>query len=187
MSFSPASADMSSSHRIIHQIKADLRNYPSRCIALEADRECLVCWKAPDAEAHTLVRPDVVISARLIYAEWESLDPLTGAPGDTLSLFCRAESHNYSGLAKLESKQLMEDLGRQSTLKVFILDERLNVVGKKEIEWDERKRAEARRLLDHFLNHLEGDPLRHHAFVRPNPALQAGDLLSQLPGVGADL
>jgi len=178
---------MSSIHRFIHRIKADLRNYPSRCIALEADGECLVCWKAPDTEAQTLSRPDVMISVRLIDAEWDTIDPNVGVQGDTLSLFCQAKNHIYSGLARVEYKRLVEDLGRQSTLKIFILGEQLNFMEKKEIEWDETKRAEARRLLDRFLKHLESDPLRYHAFVRPNPALQAEYLLSQLSGVGADL
>lgn len=175
---------MSNSVHLSNRVKAELRDYPSRCIALEADGACMVCWKAPNAEAQALSRPEVVISVRLIYAEWDCLDPLTGAAGDTLSLFCQAENHVYSGLARVENKQLMEDLGRQTDLKVFILNDSLKPLTIKRINWDEKKQAEARKLLNRLLKHLESEPLRHHSFVRRNPDLNARYSLSELPGSG---
>lgn len=120
MIFSLEGAEMTRSLHFSRRVKADLRNYPGRCIA----------------EAQALSRRDVVINVRLIYAEWDSLDPLTGAPGDTLSLFCHTDDYMYSGLAKVENKQLMEDLSRQSTLKIIILDERFNVVAEKHVQWE---------------------------------------------------
>lgn len=164
---------MANNLRLSHRIEADLRNYHSRCVALEADGECFVCWKEPDSEAQVLGRPDVPINARLEYVEWEHLDPLTDAPGDTVSLVCSTEDLIYYGLAKLHKKELLEGLGHQSALKIVILGERLNVVGEKQVEWDEEKRAEARRLLDRLLKHLEGDPVRYHYFIRTDSTLQA--------------
>lgn len=162
---------MANNLRLSRRIEAHLRNYPSRCIALEADGECFVCWKAPDSEAQVLGRPDVPINVRLDYAEWVDYQ-LTGAPGDAVYLVCNTEDLIYYGLAELQNKQLMEDLVHQSALKIFILGERLNVVGEKQIEWDEKKRAEAWRLLDRLLKHLEGDPVRYHHFIQPDSALQ---------------
>ena len=155
------------------RIEADLRNYPSRCIALESEGECIVSWKAPDAEAQFLGRRDTPLSVRLKYAEWDSLDPLTGVQGDALYLFCKADNGIYSGLARLENKRLVENLARQRTLKIFILDNQLHIVGDvKEIDWDEGKRIEARKLLDRFLTYLQRDPVRYGYFVRPNSALR---------------
>jgi hypothetical protein len=154
------------------RVAADLRNYPNRCLALEADGECVVCWKVPDSEARILSDPDVTILVRLVYSEWDVLDPLTGAKGDTLSLFCHTENYASSGLARLEKKQVVEDLTRQDTLPIFILDERLSLLDERRIHWDEGKRREAGELLGRFLSHLESDPLRYHDFVRPNSALQ---------------
>ena len=168
------------------RIEADLRNYPSRCIALESEGECIVCWKAPDAEAQVLSRRDTPLGVRLIYAEWDSLDPLTGAQGDALYLFFQAENRVYSGLARLENKELVEDLARQRTLKIFILDNQLNIVGDvREIDWDEGNRTKAKRELDRFLKYLQADPVRYGYFVRPNSAVRLSSSSSALPGRSA--
>ena len=164
---------MISSLHLSHRVKTELRNYPGRCIALEADGECVICWKAPNAEAQALSRPEMVIGVRFIYVEWDCLDPLTGTAGDTVSLFCQAENHIYSGLARLENKELMEYLGRQTELKIFILDDSLEPLAIKRINWDERNRAEAGKLLSRLLEHLERQPLRYHGFVRGSRDLKA--------------
>lgn len=162
---------MSSSLHLTRRIQAELLNYPGRCIALDADGECLVCWKAPDFEAQFLIAPDVGISARLEYVEWESLGPL-GPLGDALYLHCHTADRTYSGLARLENKQLVEYLTRQSTLNIVIFDHRLTIVGEKLLEWDGRKRDEARKLLDRLLGHITDDPLRYHEFLRRDPKLR---------------
>jgi len=66
----------------------------------------------------------------------------------------------------------VEYLTRQSILNIVIFDHRLTVVGEKPLEWDGRKRDEARKLLDRFLGHLADDPLRYHEFLRRDPTLR---------------
>jgi hypothetical protein len=104
--------------RVSHLVNARLRYVTPTGLALEAGPECVVVWKVAAATAARLRQAAGQYAANVMWAD--NVDRLL------LYLVVKAEEYGQPILALL-NQSLMERLTVQRDVKVFIVDERLDL------------------------------------------------------------
>lgn len=96
------------------------------------------------------------------------------------------QSDTYFEVAHSLGRRLVEHLGQQETLKLFILDDGLQTVGATQIPWGDLQQQEAQALLARALTDLRAIPPEGYDFPRAKAAFLRRWSLRELLGVEGD-
>lgn len=134
-------------------IRSRLNYRASACFALAAPAECIVCWKLSAGHAKILTAATSGVKAETIWADdFETI---------YLYLSVRLDGAGLHDLARL-NLELVEHLKVQATLRIFVIDENVDLLNALvvEIPWRDEDRRRARRLLETAMSCAERGELR---------------------------
>lgn len=177
---------MASQFQLSPDLQRDLRARRYRHFPLEVNDECALVLKVPDDEAQSFARQDFRAGADLKYALMETAPVLRLACDILPAPIVRTLFQICFDLAESRNRRLVEHLGRQPAVKLFLLNTAAQPVGEWSITWGEDERQEARELLARALADLQAIPQGYYDFARARADLNARERHGELGGISSE-